>query len=337
MSSAITTPATPTQTPPANGSYVERLLQVTITLGEGTFGQTGMNTVTFGTAPANSGQLGLRIAASVQKGGYPSMDTAEIRIYGLTPTIMNQVATLSVPQTMQRQNNTVTLSAGDAVNGMSQVYSGNIVTAWKDFDGMPETFFQIIGTGGLVDALKPVPPISYPGGADVATIMAGIANQMGLAFENSGVQVQISNPYFSGTLTDQMHAVARQANIEAYIDRGANPAVLAIWPKTSTRNGLIPLIAPTSGLVLYPKYRDFYLSFRCIFNPNIRIGGQIQIQSSAGGPLAPANGATLQQTLDAGPNGTWYVKSPLTLDLASQIVDGPWFCDVQCARTAGNP
>jgi hypothetical protein len=249
---------------------------------------------------------------------------------------MSQVATLSVPQTLQRANNTVTIEAGDAVNGMAVIFSGNVYTAMKDLSGSPETFLQIVCNSGAVAAMQPVAPISFPGGADVATIMSSLATQMGMAFENNGVQVQLASPYFAGTALEQAHNVARAANIEMYVDSGTAAPTLAIWPKNKTRGGLIPLISPSSGLVGYPTYRDFYMHFRCIFNPNIKMGGQIKMQSTSGGSAAPSN-ATLQQTLDAGPNGYWYVVSPFSYDLAAQLPDGPWFCDVTCARTSGLP
>jgi hypothetical protein len=166
--------------------------------------------------------------------------------------------------------------------------------------------------------------------------MAGIAATQGWAFENNGVQVQLSSPYFAGTALDQAHACARAANIEMYLDGSAPTETLAIWPKTGTRGGLIPLISPASGMVGYPKYRDFYLQFRCLLNRNLRMGGQVMVQTTSGGAVAPQN-ATIQQILDQGANGTWFICAPLTYDLAAQVPAGPWFCDVTCARSTGTP
>ena len=264
-----------------NPSYVQRALDVTVTLGEGTFGQTGKNTLTLS---------GLRVVATIQKGGFPNMDTAEIRVFGVPQSLMNQVSTLGIPQTMARWNNIVTLTAGDAVNGMAQVFSGSIYSVVQKFNAAPETYFQIVSFAGYINAMAPVAPTSYPGAADVATIMAGLAKTMGLAFENNGVQVKLASPYFAGTALEQAHNVARAAGIEMYIDSGSN--TLSIWPKLGTRAGPVPLISPASGLIGYPDFRDFYLTFRTILNPAIKIGGQINMQSTAGGAAAPTTGAT---------------------------------------------
>lgn len=287
-------------------SYKERAINCTISLGEGAFGTSGQNSVKLS---------GLRVSATIQKRGPPSFDTAEITIYGLPPTIMNQVSTLGIPLPMTRPKNTVLLEAGDVGGTMAVVFFGEIGNAWQDLDGMPETFFQIVCWTGAVPAMAPVSPISVEGGADVATMMSGIARTMGYSFENSGVQAQLANPYFAGTALEQAHKLATAANIELYIDSGTSPPTLAIWPKTGTRNGTIPVISPESGLIGYPKFRDYGMDFRCLFNPSLRVGGTIQMQSS----IKPAS-------------GLWYVNGPLTYQLSAQLPGGPWFCAASCGR-----
>jgi hypothetical protein len=315
--------ATTTTSKPSGSSFTERAIDVTMTLGTGTFGQTGKNTVKLS---------GLRVVATVHKGGPPSFDSAELRIYGLPPTIMNEVSTLGVPVMMTRRNNTILIEAGDVGGVMAAVFQGDIGKAFQNFDEQPETFFQVIAWTGAVPAMAPTPPISVEGGADVATMMSGIARGMGYAFENSGVQVKLSNPYFAGTALEQAHKLATAANIELYIDSGTFPPTVAIWPKTGTRNGTIPLISPQSGLIGYPKYRDQAIEFRCLLNTNLRIGGQVELRSSLGGAAIPAQGATQDQAQRAGPNGVWFV-SQLSHNLSAQVPGGPWFSDVVGARS----
>lgn len=300
---------------------------MTITLGEGSIGNTGSNTVRLSN---------LRIVVNVAKGGMPSMDKASIRVYGVPPPIMNSISTLGIPLPMVRHNNAVLVEAGDAINGMATVYSGFIQNAWENFDEIPETALDIVAWGGADQAVFPVPPLSQPSSFDVATVLSGLANRMGWGFENSGVSVQLPASYFPGTALEQCHAIARAANIELYPDTTTSPITLAIWPRTGTRGGMIPLISAGTGLIGYPKFRDQGMSFKCIFNPSIRLGGRVQMQSTVGGAGTAAQTNTTQPATAAqgGPNGTWYVVSPLTYNLASQLPGGPWFCDVSCARTS---
>lgn len=306
-------------------SYVQRAITVSITLGEGSFGQSGQNTVKL---------QGLRVSASIQKAGYPSLDSAVIRVYGLPPSIMQSLSTLGVATLMVRQRNTVLVEAGDTVNGMSTVYTGYIINAWQDYSEIPETSLNIVGNGGGDQAVLPVAPLSQPTSFDVATVLSGIATNMGWKFESSGVQVQLPPGYYPGSALEQCHAIARDANINLYADTGTSPITLAIWPKLGTRGGQIPLISAMTGLIGYPKYESSGISFKTIFNPNLRVGGNIQMQSTVGqAPTTVGPGQAVPAgTQSGGPNGLWCITGPLVYDLASQMPAGPWFCEVQAVR-----
>lgn len=308
-----------------NPSYVVREIDVSVTLGQGTFGQSGSSTAKLS---------GLRVVANIAKRGMPSMDQASIRVYGMEPSMMNQLSTVGVLPTMTRDNSAV-VEAGDATNGMTTVFSGTMQRAYQVLD-QPDTFFQIDCWTGMLPAMQPVVPTSYATGFDVASAMSSLANKMGMVFENGGVQVRLPPSYFAGTYYDQVDAIRRAANIEATIDSGAVPPVLAIWPKNGTRGGTVPLIQKSSGLIGYPRWEQFGISFRTIFNPSIRLGGVVQINSTLFPPSAATAASSQEQLQAAGPNGFWYVNS-LVLSLSSQEPNGPWFCDCAGARTADVP
>ena len=321
-----------TITAPSGSSYTKKQLTVTISLGKGTFGNTGASIVTLSN---------LRIKATVTKSASPAFDSAEIRIYGVQPSIMNAVSTLGIFFVGARLGNLVTLSASEGGTAPSVVFHGYLNRCWQDFSEAPETALQIISFVGYEGAIRPVPPTSYPGTADVAQIMSGLALTMGMKFENNGVQAKVSNGYYPGSARNQADQLARDANIEMYIDSGTTPNTLAIWPKSGTRIGQIPLISVTSGSINYPKYQSNGMSFTTLFNPNIRVGGQIQMQSTVGQAaqsLAPNSSQPPADTQTGGPNGLWYVaENGLTHELSSELPGGPWFTEVSCVRVPGVP
>lgn len=331
----VTAPRATNPSQPAGSSWTEKAIDITIRLGTGTFGQTGKNTVKLSN---------LRMIVSVLKAGYPSMDTATARVYGVTQSVMNSVSTLGIPLTMYRAGNAMLIEAGDKGGAMFTVFNGYLGQAYQNFDDAPETCLELVGWAGQAEAITPTEAVSYSGSVDVATIMSNIAKKQGWNFENNGVKIQVSNPYLWGTAIQQVHDLARTANIEAYLDSGKSPIVLAIWPRYQTRGGTKPLISPQSGLIGYPKFQSSGMSFRCLFNPNIQFGSQIIMQSSTGstartvtpGDVSQANasGTNLPPTTNTGgPNGEWYVISPLSYDLSAQMPGGPWFCEVNCQRT----
>jgi hypothetical protein len=207
------------------------------------------------------------------------------------------------------RKNTVTVLAGDDVSGMAQVFQGTIIAAWADFMAAPEVAFNITGSAGLIEALLPIPASTYPGSADAAVILANLAGQMGLEFENSGVSVILSKPYFPGSARAQAQACADAARIEWVIDNGT----LAIWPRGGARKGLVPLVSPEAGMVGYPTYTATGIVVTTQFNPTVRFGGQIQVQSS----LTPACGA-------------WNVVT-LVHDIEANMPGGKWFSQMQLA------
>ena len=157
-------------------------------------------------------------------------------------------------------------------------------------------------------------------------------------FENNGVNVTLASPYFAGSALEQAHAIARAGNFELYADTSEVPTVLAIWPKTGTRGGHVPIISAATGLVGYPRYQSNGMSFRCLYNPSIKLGGVIEMRSSVGGApkTVPASDNRVPPgTQTGGPNGTWMVVSPMTHDLSAQVPGGPWFMSVNCVRISG--
>ena len=193
------------------------------------------------------------------------------------------------------------------------MFQGTVYDAYIDFSGSPDVPFVIVANGGGIESIKPVPPTSFAGSVDAATVMQTIASLMGVQFENNGVAVQLSNPYYSGTAWTQVETCAFAAKIEWTLDDG----VLAIWPPGGTRGGSIPEITPQDGLRLYPTYNSLGVSFSALFNPAVHFGGRVKLVSS----LTPAC-------------GTWYVYG-LTYNLASIVPDGPWFMTVHGSRIPG--
>ncbi|EIF30972.1 hypothetical protein BCh11DRAFT_06484 [Burkholderia sp. Ch1-1] len=277
-------------------TFSRKKIDLTITLGTGQFGDSGSNTVTLS---------GLRVHAGVQAFGGDAMPQAQLRVFGLPLDMVNQLTTIGPINSAIMFRNSVLIAAGDDDDGMQTVYSGNIWQAWGEFQGMPDTPLNITGLGGLAAALKPVDALSYVGPTDVAQIMQTLATTMGLAFENNGVSVQLSSPYLPGTALQQARACVRAADIYFAIDRGT----LAIWPKGAARGGDVPLISPETGLAGYPTFSSNGLGLTTLFNPQIKPGGVVQVESS----LTVANGKWLvmqvQHALQSEtPGGQWFTQ-----------------------------
>jgi hypothetical protein len=283
-----------------NSTFTKRRLDLTITLGDGEFGDTVGDTVTL---------TGLRMTADAVKPGGESMGTLQLRVYGLSQSMMNRLTVIGQIGRM-KPSNTVLLAAGDDIGGMRSVFYGTIFNAWADYSSAPGAVFNIFANAGMDLALKPVGATSYQGAADAAVMLADFAKEGGLAFENNGVSVPLSNAYFPGTTLSKIRACARAADINYFIDLGT----LAIWPKGSARKGEKILISPETGLIGYPALSSAGMTIQTIFNPVIRIGDDIRVESS----IEMARGE--------------FNVIDFSHSLASELSGGPWFTTIQCIQ-----
>jgi hypothetical protein len=250
---------------------------------------------------------GLRATANIKGSGLPAFPESDLTIFGLKQADMNALtATQFQPLTMNR--NTVIVEA-DSGQGFSTVFSGQIITSGPDYDGIPQVPLKVQARVLGFDSLNPATPTSYTGATSVANIVGTIASKLGYVLENNGVNVNLSNPYFGGTLVDQLRAVAQQAGIDVYTEGN----VIAICPKGAPRKQQSFTLSPTSGLVGYPKldFQRGYVYAKALYNSAFRFGGPVTVQGSDV-PLA---------------NGSWVIGT-ITHNLSSLMPNGPWFSDM---------
>lgn len=242
----------------------------------------------------------------------PGMGHADITIWGLTPDIMNALNTLGIIVRLQPAN-IVAVYASDADGtNKSQVFSGCIWEA-KPLFNQPDSPLWIDAYAGLDVAVGMADPVSFTGSADVTTILKQLCDKAGYKFEPNGVSgISLSRSYLWGSPRDQIISV-----LQSVLNRGVGGAfvenkTVAIWPLNSARTGVVPLISPGTAqqpgtLIGYPTYTIGGIQFRCIYNPNIRFGGQVQLETS----LFQAS-------------GIWNVTAGLSAFLDAQVPGGKW-------------
>lgn len=294
-------------------SFTRKRIEVAIQLASDTqtnqpnqFSGTGSDTVTI---------KDKRMSVRITNSGAPSSSTANVSIYGMTESVMNQLSTLGMVLNLVPKN-ILSIKAGDDVNGLTAVFRGTIVSAYADMAAAPDVPFVLECRSGLAEATQNVQPTSYKGSVAVSTIMSGFARQMNVGFENNGVDVTLLNPYYRGSLQAQMDQCRRDANINAEI---VNGNVLAIWPKFGSRTSVtkVPVIAapPTGGMIGRPSFTQQGIMVRNLFLPEIAFGAKVKI-------------ITNERALEKA-NGEWTVYK-LDLALDSQVPKGQWSSTLYC-------
>jgi hypothetical protein len=275
-------------------------LRVVVTLGTGSFGASKGNQITM---------EGFRASVEVEVAGAQQWGTLRAQIYGVSQSDMNQITTLQYKAGTIIGNNKVDVYAIDGAQE-TLVFSGNIVNAWANYNSMPDVFLMIQAQMAYHAALTPVPPRSFKGPVDVASVMSQIVQGMGFTFENNGVTTQLSGVYLPGTGMDQALSLAQQAGVDLYLDNN----VLAITPPDTPRGTLIPELSSGSGNVGYPTFDGVGVNFETLFNPSIRPGGAIKLTTS----VKAINDISTQ----------WIVRS-LSHKLESEKPGGAWFTTVR--------
>ena len=275
-------------------AFSQKLLSYAITL------QSGGGTINLSNLRSS---CKIAVAGSPTAGGL-----ADIAIYGMTLSQMNS-ATVLATETNKIGKNFIKVQAGDS-SGMSLLYSGTILTGWADMKGMPETCFRISAFAGASEAVAPATPTSIQGSGDAAQISRQFSQNMALGFEDAGVKVKLSKPYFSGSYRTQMQTLAEHGGFQWCIDKDT----LIICPNGQTRNGGPVMISPQTGMVGYPAFNQAGIDITTLFNPALKIFGKIQVQSQ----ITPAN-------------GIWTIYN-LAHDLESITPRGHWFTEIQAER-----
>ena len=287
--------------------FKKRAMNVRFTLDAtaGTFTESGTNTVDVS---------GVRMRATLVNNMSTTMDSLELEVWGLPLSIMNKLTILQNGYT-QNIANQIALTAGDELN-QNLIFQGQIFTAWADFSNQPEGVLLVQAFAALTSAYKSVPPLSYKGSVDAATVASSIALQMDppLTLVNSGVNVHLQDLYLPGDALAQLRRLAEQADFEWSTD---DPGILAIWPRGQARNSAAVQVDSSTGLVGFPSYNDKGIAFTTLFNPSLRVNGPVNLTSQS----SPAS-------------GTWFPLS-VTHDLEVEIPNGRWYSHVEAQRFTG--
>lgn len=270
----------------------KKQLRFVVTLGTGKFGSSNNDQITM---------QGFRAIADIDKAGGMMMGTLRAKIFGVKQADMNSVTTLQWKAGLLIPNTVEVFAIDGAAETL--VFAGNIVNAWADYQSMPDVYLHIQAQSAFFNALKAIPPRSFKGRVDVASVMAQIARDLGYIFENNGVTTQLTDVYLPNTGMEQAKDLARAAGCDLYLD----DKILAITPPNVPRKVIIPLISPASGLAGYPTFDGVGVNFQTLFNPAVTFGGSIKletdVQQAAGEWVVTSVGHRLESEK---PGGAWF-------------------------------
>ena len=278
-------------------AFTEKFLSATFSYGGGSSSQGGASGSGSYSTPNN-----LRVSARIVLPGGQDYGTMNLAIYGMTSSHMNALTILPFGLTSVG-NNTISLMAGDDTGALSKVFTGTVRSAFADIHEQPEACFRVQAYGAMYQKIAPAPAFSAAGSSDVATVAQQLATAAGFQFENSGVNVKLQRVNLPGSYMQQIAALAQHAGIQWTVDNNT----LAIYPAGQARNIASSTISPATGMVGYPSFTSSGIVVTTLYQPTIKFGSTINVQSGLQQACGPWFIHYLEHQLDANiPNGLWF-------------------------------
>lgn len=284
-------------------SFTRKAIETRITLAKGSFGGQGNTKVI----------RGLATRVSVEKPGLPDKPKCSVQIINLPLGDMEQMTTLAF-KPLQYQRNSISVYAGEEGRELSLVFSGEITSAFGNFNSAPDPAFEIEAMGGFFGALTPKAPAAVAGSVSVGDFIGQQAGLIGYAFRNEGFTGQLRNAVFNGSPLEQAQAAARQGGADLILDDGS----LILLPPGKARGGNTVLLNKDSGMIGYPTFNNNGISVKCLYNPALHYGGLVKVESIV--PKA---------------SGTWRITKLSHKLVAYDSSGGDWTSEVEAAYMGG--
>ena len=246
------------------GSFTNKTIQVVMAMAEGVF-QNGANQITV---------EGLPTSVDIQKQGGDERPSCTVTIGNLNIDVVKQLTTLSF-RPLQRFKNQITVNAGEVGKQLQTIFIGDFENAYGEFQNAPTMNLMVKAIAAQHGALMATPATSVDGTEQVAKLMEQWAVEAGCTLENKGVNASVKNVVYRGSPVDKAKTLARDVGIDLIIDDGK----FIITPNGQAVDGNAVLIDPKHGLLGYPAFSNDGIEFNMIFDPNVKIGGLVKIES----------------------------------------------------------
>lgn len=275
----------------------QKTIRTTIILGEGEF-QDGTNTRVI---------EGLATTVDVTKNGLPEKNTATIKIANLCMADMEQLTFLAFRPLQQRKNK-IMVEAGEVGKELSLVFKGDITSSFPDFSAAPDVFFHIEAMTAGWSLQMNTSPTSVDGEVPAAQLIEQWAKEAGFGFINNSITASVQNTTYNGSPVEKAQQCANEIGVELLMD-DENWTIQA-WDNP---RGDAVVLNPSCGLTGYPSFTSDGVSCRCFYNPKLKLGGQVKIESIVPRASGYWKITRLTHALSAYTNGEW-----------TSSIDGMW-------------
>lgn len=217
-----------------------------------------------------------RMRIAVRQGG-KQYGNAKMQVYGVPLATMNQIARLWLEALTPQNTDTVQVNVWDG-QGFVPFFSGVITWSAVNASQMPQVCLDIEANAAMQGMNSTASPYANAGPVSLKEALTAIATPAGLTvnFDASAQDHQLVQQRAVGNPVEQITQVMNQfPNLTWFIN----------LQQLVVRDALAPLDAPAirvaadTGMVGYPVYNTSGLTLSTLFDPRIRPGLALDVQT----------------------------------------------------------
>lgn len=244
-------------------SFTKKVIETHLTLATGSFGGQGNTKIV----------RGLATDVSIERPGLPDKDKARVKIYNLPLQEMEQLTTLAF-KPLQVRKNIIRIFAGNE-NDLSEVFNGDITSAFGNFNNAPDPVFEIEALCGYYASIQPSSPTSISGSTPVADVISKVAQQIGYSFINQGVTSSLRNAVLNGSPMEQAINAAKQVGAQLLV----NDTTMTLLNANEALSGNAVLLNKDTGMIGYPTFNNEGIIVKSLYNKAFKFNGLVKVES----------------------------------------------------------
>lgn len=222
----------------------------------------------------------LRIKFSVKQSDSQNPNSADIRVYNVSEeTALSMLINLNPPSGVSTTTpGSVVLQAGYDSN-FGVIFQGNIKQIILGRESATDTFVDIVAGDGHLAYNYAIVNQTIAAGASQEDILAAAATPMNKYGTTLGYvsQMKVSKLTRGKTMYGNARNYLRQVSQNTGQTWSIQNEKITLISKTSFRPGTALVLTSKTGLIGTPQQTNEGVNVKCLLNPNIQIGGRINI------------------------------------------------------------
>ncbi|WON77018.1 hypothetical protein [Serratia sp. UGAL515B_01] len=197
---------------------------------------------------------------------------AEIVLYGLGYDLLAKLSADGVGVFFDTETVNVEVFADN-----NKVFAGNIYASFANLNDLPDSSLILSAASGGDLQDKPSAAFSRPGAVPVFDILESICRANGYGLIGRGIKGIIhNNPHFDGCALDQIRGICKAHELLFNIYDNT----VFVWTEKGTIDDVVPLVSPEHGLIGYPVFSQYGITFQTQFSTLLVQGRAIELQTS---------------------------------------------------------